>query len=236
MGQPLPTAFTALIALLLAAMPLLSSAQAAEKRVITMTGSASIGAAPDRAEINLGVTSAADTARDALTLNNFNMSGILKTLKEAGVEEKYIQTSNFSIQPDYEHYRDGRAPKIKGYRVSNTVRVQLQDVEQLGPLLDKVVGSGSNQINGIRFYVSKQDELKDEARKKAVEAATRKAKLYTEAAGVKLGDVIMITESSHGGGHPVPVARTLAKEAAAVPIQGGEQQLRVSVTISWALD
>lgn len=236
MGQPLPTAFTALIALLLAAMPLLSSAQAAEKRVITMTGSASIGAAPDRAEINLGVTSAADTARDALTLNNFNMSGILKTLKEAGVEEKYIQTSNFSIQPDYEHYRDGRAPKIKGYRVSNTVRVQLQDVEQLGPLLDKVVGSGSNQINGIRFYVSKQDELKDEARKKAVETATRKAKLYAEAAGVKLGDVIMITESSHGGGHPVPVARTLAKEAAAVPIQGGEQQLRVSVTISWELD
>lgn len=214
----------------------LSEAVAETKRVITMTGRASVGAAPDKVEISLGVSSKAETARDALTLNTANMNNVLKTLKDNGIEEKFIQTSNFSIQPDYEHFRDGRTPKIRGYRVSNSVKVLVEEIDKVGPLLDKVVSSGSNQINGIRFLVSKEDELKDEARKSAVAVATRKAKLYAEAAGVKLGDVIMITESSHGGGHPVPIARTLAKEANAVPIAGGEQQLSVSVTMSWELD
>ncbi|GJM02790.1 MAG: SIMPL domain-containing protein [Rhodomicrobium sp.] len=214
----------------------LSEAVAETKRVITMTGRASVGAAPDKVEISLGVSSKAETARDALTLNTANMNNVLKTLKDNGIEEKFIQTSNFSIQPDYEHFRDGRAPKIRGYRVSNSVKVLVEEIDKVGALLDKVVSSGSNQINGIRFLVSKEDELKDEARKSAVAVATRKAKLYAEAAGVKLGDVIMITESSHGGGHPVPIARTLAKEANAVPIAGGEQQLSVSVTMSWELD
>lgn len=236
MSQQIKTVMFAVLAVFFAATAPLTDALADDKRVITMTGRASVGVAPDQVEINLGVTSKAETARDALTLNNANMNTVLKTLKEEGIEEKNIQTSNFSIQPDYEHYRDGRAPKIRGYRVSNTVRILVKEIDKLGALLDKVVSSGSNQINGIRFLVSKEDELKDEARKSAVAVATRKAKLYAEAAGVKLGDVIMITESRHGGGHPVPIARTLAKEANAVPIAGGEQQLSVSVTISWDLE
>lgn len=239
-GQKMKKSLAAMAGAVVAATALMSAStghlQAAENRNITMTGRASVGATPDRVEINLGVTSKAETARDALTLNNANMNNVLKTLTGEGVEEKFIQTSNFSIQPDYEHFRDGRAPRVRGYNVSNTVRIQLQDTEKLGPLLDKVVSSGSNQINGIRFYVSKEDELKDEARKSAVTVAKRKAALYAEAAGVELGKVVTITESSHGGGHPIPMARTLAKEANSVPISGGEQQLSVSVTITWELN
>lgn len=206
-------------------------------RTITMTGSASIGATPDRVEITLGVSSKAETAKDALTLNNVNMNQIIATLKENGVEEKYILTSNFSIHAEYQHFKDGRPTKVRGYKVSNNVRVQVQDVKALGPLLDKVVSAGSNQVHGIRFYVSNADEIKDKARKKAVEKAKRKAQLYTEAAGVKLGKVMVISESSrHAGNHPVPMARSLAAEATSVPISGGEQQLSVSVTISWELD
>lgn len=214
-----------------------NAAFAAEKsRFITMTGRASVGATPDRVAITLGVSSKAENARDALTLNNVNMNNIIKTLKDEGIEEKYILTSNFSIHADYQHFKDGRPPKVRGYTVSNTIRVQVKEIDKLGPLLDKVVNSGSNQINGIQFFVSNEDVLKDEARKLAVANAKRKAALYAEAAGVELGKVLSITESSHGGGRPVAMARTLTAEANAVPIAGGEQQLGVNVTITWGLD
>lgn len=207
------------------------------KRTITMTGRASVGAVPDRVEITLGVSSKAETAKDALTLNNVNMNQIISVLKDNGLEEKYITTSNFSIHADYQHFKDGRAPKVRGYSVSNNVRVQVQDVKELGPLLDKVVSTGANQVHGIRFYVSNADELKDTARKEAVAKARRKAELYSEAAGVKLGKVLVISESAHhAGNQPVPMARSLKAEATSVPISGGEKQLGVSVTISWELD
>lgn len=206
-----------------------------KSRTITMTGRASVGAAPDRVEINLGVMSKGATAREALSRNNENMSSILETLKENGVKKKYIQTSNFSIQPEYQRFKNGEPPKVRGYSVNNTVRIHLTDIEKLGGLLDQVVTSGSNQINGIRFYVSKEDKIKDGARKLAVKAAQRKAQLYGEAAGVELGDVLTISENAHGGPQPRTFARNIAAEAMSVPIEGGEQQLSVTVTITWQL-
>lgn len=211
------------------------AAQGDEIRSIVMTGRASVGAAPDRVMINLGVVSKAPTARDALSLNTANMNKIIATVKQHGVKRKHIQTSNFSIQPEYKHFKNGEPPQVRRYSVNNTVRIIVTDIEKLGELLDKVVSSGSNQIHGIQFFVSNGDELKDEARKLAVKAAQRKAALYAKAAGVELGDVIGISESSHRGGRPVPMARTMVAEASAVPIEGGEQQLEVSVTIRWEI-
>lgn len=211
------------------------AAQGDKTRTIVMTGRASVGAAPDRVMINLGVVSKAPTARDALSLNTANMKKIIETVKQNGVKRKHIQTSNFSIQPEYKHFKNGEPPQVRRYSVNNTVRIVVTEIDKLGELLDKVVSSGSNQIQGIQFFVSNEDKLKDEARKLAVKAAQRKASLYAKAAGVELGDVINISESSHRGGRPVPMARTMVAEAA-VPIEGGEQQLEVAVTISWEID
>lgn len=237
MGQLFTRVFAifALIGMISASFATSSIASDSRTHHITMSGYASVGAAPDRVEINLGVMSKAKTARDALTLNNANMNNIIKTLEESGVEKKYIQTSNFSISPNYQHFKNGQPAKVRGYTVNNAVRIHLIDIKKLGILLDKVVTSGSNRINGIRFFVSKQDELKDEARKLAVKVALRKASLYATAAGVELGDVMTITESSNSGRVPVMMARSMAANSPAVPIAGGEQQLGVSVIITWEI-
>jgi len=225
----------ALTGMVLMVLPDDGFAQDRKQRTLTMTGTASVGAAPDRVEINLGVTSKAKTARDALTKNTANMNAIFEALKKNGIEKKYIQTSNFSIQADYKHFKNGEPPVVQGYNVNNTVLVQVTDIEKLGVLLDEVVSSGSNQIHGIRFYVSKADELKDEARKLAVEKAKRKASLYAQAAGVGLGDLMSLHESSQNNVQPRAMSRRVMAEASPVPIAGGEQQLGVSVTMTWLL-
>ena len=122
--------------------------------------------------------------------------------------------------------------------MSNTVTVIVRKIGDLGPLLDKVVQAGSNQINGIGFEVSKPDAALDEARKLATADATRKAKIYAEAMGVGLGRVMSISEGVNYQ-PPMPMARSkvmMADAAAApVPVAAGEQTLSVDVNITWEI-
>ncbi len=107
----------------------------------------------------------------------------------------------------------------------------------LGPILDTLVQSGSNQINGIAFGIDEPKKVLDEARKKAVADARAKAELYAKAAGVALGRVVQISESS-AVMPPVPMMR-MAVEAAAqdasVPIAAGQQTVSANVSITYEI-
>lgn len=221
---------------LCALMP--TSASAAERpRTISLSASGSVSARPDIAEISTGVTSDAKTAREALNANTKSMTDVIDALKGAGIDEKDIQTSNFSVSPLYRHFKDGRPAEITGYRVSNSVRIVVRDLKKLGGILDEVVTLGSNQINGISFSVSETAELLDKARVEAMEKAIKRAKLYTEASGTKLGRVLTINEQTYSQ-PPRPVyARAMRMEAAkAVPVEAGEQELQVRISVSWELE
>lgn len=206
-------------------------------RIISLTGHGEVRSSPDIAFITSGVTTQGATAGEALAANTKAMSDLFAALKGAGIEDKDIQTSNFSVQPRYD-YNNGQAPKLVGYDVSNNVTIKLKKVDSLGALLDKLVQSGSNQITGISFDVSKPDEALDEARKLATQDATRKAKLYAQAMGVELGTVMQISEGSSAVPPPVPFVRGAAMmkaDAAPVPVAAGEQTLAVDVNVIWEI-
>ncbi len=205
-------------------------------RTLTINASGQVTAVPDMAVINTGVIAEAESAKDAVAANSKAMSEVIASLTAAGLEAKDIQTSDFSVQPKYQYNQDNSPLKLVGYTVANQVTIRVRDVTKVGGVLDSVVQAGSNQINGIQFVVSKADTLQDEARKGAVLAARRKAEVYAEAAGVKLGAVLTISEGGGSAG-PVPMARmAMAEKADAVPIAAGEQTLEVSVTVVWAIE
>jgi uncharacterized protein YggE len=214
-----------------------------EPRTLTLTGRAEVKAAPDMAVISAGTVSEAETARAALSANNEAMASVLKTIRDAGVAEKDIQTSNFSVQPKYTYpprASDGTqdAPKIVGYTVSNTVTVIVRDLDKLGGVMDAVVTSGVNQMNGLDFTIAEAEPLRNEARRAAVADALARARLYAEAAGVKLGPIRTISEDSFVR-PPQPVGRMMmeAKMAdAAVPVAQGEQVIEATVNIVWELE
>jgi hypothetical protein len=207
-------------------------------RMITLSGHGEVRMAPDIATVTSGVVTQAATAREALTANNAAMEKVIGALTGAGIEKKDIQTSNFMVQPRYDYNNNTQPPRLIGYDVSNSVTVIVRKIDGLGAVLDAVVSSGSNQINGIAFQVSKPDAAKDEARKLASADAARKAKLYAETLSVKLGKIISISE---GGGYQpsVPVqAKMMRAEAAdaSVPIAQGEQIIAVDVNIAWEIE
>jgi uncharacterized protein len=206
-------------------------------RLISLSGNGEVRRAPDIAFVTTGVLSQGATAAEALAANTSAMNALFAALKDAGIAEKDVQTSNFMVQPRY-NFQDNKAPELVGYDVSNNVTITVRKIGDLGALLDKVVQAGSNQINGIGFDVSEPSASLDQARKLATEDATRKAKIYAEAMGVTLGPVMSISEGVSYQ-PPMPMARgkvMMADAAAApVPVAAGEQRLSVDVNITWEI-
>ena len=203
-------------------------------RTISLTGHGDVRLAPDRALVSVGVQSTAETAQAALAANAETMNRIFASLRAAGIADKFIQTSNFTVQPRYD-YSDNSQPKLLGYDVINMVSVTVDDLARVGALLDAVVSAGSNQINGITFLVSKPEQAIDEARRLAVKDAVRKAGVYSNAASFILGNILSVNESGNYT-PPMPMAAGMeAKLAADTPIATGQQTLSVDVNIVWEI-
>ena len=200
--------------------------------VISVTGEATVSVPPDQAQIDGGVTSEAKTAREASDANNTAMGKVLLALKGAGIEEKDVQTSRLSLQPQSAPNRTGPAA-IVSYRASNRVTVRLRDVTKVANVIDTLVGSGANDIGGINFAVTQASKLLDDSREQAVADARRKAEIYAKAAGVTLGAPLSISEQ--GGPGPMPYRRMAAGMAASAPVAQGEETLAVTVSVSWAI-
>jgi uncharacterized protein YggE len=207
-------------------------AQTAPPAMISVTGEATVSAAPDLAQIEAGVTSEAKTAREASEANNAAMGKVLQALKGAGIAEKDFQTSRLSLQPQSAANHPGPSA-IVGYRASNRVTIRLRDVAKLANVIDTLVGAGANDIGGINFMVSSASKLLDEAREQAVADARRKAEIYAKAAGVTLGAPLSISEEGSPG--PMPYRKMAVGMAASAPVAQGEETLQVTVSVSWAI-
>ena len=216
-----------------------------ERRTIAVSGMGRISAPPNVADISIGVVTQAKTAREALSANNESMDALHKVLKERGVAAKDIQTTNLSVSPQYSqpppHNPNNPmrefVPQIVGYNVSNTVQVTARDLAKLGELLDAVITAGANQMHGISFRIDGAEGLLDNARKKAMANAKKKADLMAGEAGVVVGPPISIRDEVT----PVqpmmqPMMRGMVGMAApSVPIASGEQELSVTVHIVYEL-
>jgi uncharacterized protein YggE len=199
-------------------------------RHMNVSASGAVSAAPDQATIQLGVTSQAASAAAALSQNSTDTAAVIASVVALGVAEKDIQTSNFSVYPTY----DTTGTRITGYQVTNSVSVTIRDLVKAGPLLDQVVQAGANNITGLNFSIADTSALVEQARTRAFEAAKAKAESMAKAAGVELGEIISITESSQNG-QVYPMAKVAMDAAAGVPVQAGTQDIMVDVSIVYAI-
>lgn len=228
-----------LVALFLGACgPVAATGTGAPARTLSVTGTGEVFLTPDIAYIAIGVHNEEESASEAVKANNAKTQGVINALKNAGIDEKDIRTSNFSIWPNTQYGPDGRQQGVT-YMVDNSVFVTVRDLQNLGDLLDSVVKSGANSINSIQFDVEDKTEAVKKAREVAVADAQVQAAELADAAGVKLGDVQSIGFYDSA---PVPYVGSLGKggggavEAeASVPIQPGQVSLTVTVSMTYEL-
>ena len=205
-------------------------------RTITVTGTGLVTLTPDIAYIYIGVHSQDASASVAMTANNISAQAVIDAIKAAGVADKDIQTTNFSIYPQQQYDNNG---KITGtlYMVDNTVYVTVRDLAKLGSLLDASVVAGANNINSISFDVADKTGALSQARLAAVADARKQAGELTSATGVTLGDVQTI--SYYDSSAPITVQYSRADMAVgggSVPVQSGSMQITTTVTIVYAIE
>jgi uncharacterized protein len=222
------------ISLLLSAC---GTSAATANRSLTVTGNGTVSLTPDIAYLYLGVTTDNADITQAVDSNNTQTQALVDALKNLGVAAQDIQTSNFSVYSNQKSYDPNTGlPVGSTYTVNNTVYVTVRDLGHIGALLSAAVSSGANTINSITFDVADKTAAQAQARQKAMENAAALAGELAQIAKVSLGAVQTITYSEYmyspyygmgGGGASAPNA--------SVPIQPGQTQVSVSVTVAYEI-
>lgn len=231
-------AILAILALAVSACGPTTINQAAPESVKTLnvSGIGVVYLKPDIVYINIGVNTQRPNAAEAVEINKEQTSKVIAAIKDFGVAEKDIRTTNFSIWSNPQYDPMGQITSTN-YSVDNTVNVTVRDLDKLGDLLDAAVQAGANNIYSIQFDVEDKTEATKEARAQAVEDAKTEAKELADAAGVKLVTIESINyyessptpyfEGKGGGGG--------AMSEAAVPIQPGQLAISVTVNVTYSI-
>ncbi len=214
------------------------ASQQGEAQGISVSGEGNAFGAPDLAVLTLGVSALEPSVKEARDQAASAMEKVVDSLKDNGVDEKDIQSTRFSIQPEYDYTRDGQ--ELLGYRVTNIVTAKVRDIDSTGEALDDAVAAGGDltEVQGISFTIEEPDALQDEAREEAMEDAKVKAERLAELAGVKLGKPISIREYSNAPPvsyerAPMPLGEA---EDVATPIEAGELEVALSIDIVYVIE
>ena len=236
--MPIRFCCASLLALLVAgtAAPTFA-ASIAPPRTLTVSGHGAVNAAPDSALVSAGVTTQAETAAKALADNASAMNRVFGALKSAGVQDRNIQTSNFSVSPQFTPYNanNSNVQKIVGYLVTNQVNVTLDHIANTGPIVDALVSAGANQMNGISFTIHDPKPLLAQARAAAVDDAIGRAQTLAKAAHVTLGPILSIGEIMPNEGPRPLFAAKVAGPREATPIATGEETVAADVSLVWQI-
>jgi uncharacterized protein len=203
------------------------SATPATGSTITVNATGTVNSTPDRASFDFGVTTNGATAAQALSRNSAQARAIIDALKKAGVASSDIQTTQVSLWPQTSS--DGT--RITGYQASNSVNVT-SAIGRSGQLVDAAVGAGANNVDGPNLDTADTSSLYDRALTQALAKAKAKAQVIAGAAGLTLGRVLKVQEG--GNAAPVPMFAEAKAAGTSVPIEAGTQQIRASVTVTYA--
>lgn len=210
---------------------------ATDGTLLSVSAQAEARRTPDIANVSTGVVTRAPDANGALRANAEQMTKVVAAIKAAGIAERDIQTSGINLNPDY-RYAENQPPVITGYQAMNNVNITVRDVSKLGRLLDALVATGANQINGPTFDVDDKDGAYDEARRNAIAKAQQRAEMYAKALGQRVRRIVSISEGGgYGPPRPMPMMAMAKSEAfdASTPIAAGENVLSVNLDVVFEL-
>lgn len=209
-------------------------------RTIHVTGSGSVTGEPDIATLNIGVSVEKETVAEAREEAASAMTALIESLKANDIAEKDINTENFSIYPQYDYTEGGRV--LRGYRVNNTVRAKVRELDTLSDVIDDAAEAGRDNIvvNSIQFMIEDTTEFQKQARRLAVKDAEAKAQTLADTSGVTLGKPVTITENTYFESPPIPfpvAEAALADDSArtSTPIAPGELTVTVNITVVYEI-
>lgn len=200
-----------------------------------VNGEGKVTAVPDIASVSVGIRSQGSTVKSAQEQINSVINKVSDAVKGLGIDKKDIQTTNYSVYPDYDYSKSPQ--RIKGYSASTSLSIKVKDMDKVNNVIDAATANGANEVSGISFEVNDKTKAENEAREKAVADAKFKAENAAKIAGFKLGRIINYSESFGGGPIPIPFRALSQGSAEQTPTQlePGSTEITVTVTLSYEI-
>lgn len=218
---------------------------------ITVSGEGEVTAVPDTATFSVTILERAETVAEAQEIATAKSNDIVAYLESEGIDEKDVQTADYSVYPEYEYstrtcaideYCVPGKQTLIGYQVSQTITIKVRDTEQAGDLLTGVGELGASQVSGLSFTIDDEEALQASARDEAIAQAKEKADELARALGVRVVRIVGFSEN--GSYPPMPYALgrgaanfdAVAQETKAAPsLPVGENKIYSNVTITYEI-
>jgi len=204
------------------------------ERAVTVRGHGRASRRPDQAILSVSVERTSATAAAAQEDTSKRARGVMSALSERNVTAVDVASSAITLEPVYDYPDSG--PRLTGYRSSHSLTIRLQQIDELGPIIDACVAAGATGIANVSMTIADPAAAEDEARTAAVADAWRRAETLAAAAGVTLGELISLTEviADHGP-RPMMRMRAEAMMAADTPVAEGTTELEAEVEARFAI-
>ena len=205
---------------------------------ITVDGIGRVTLTPDLATVSVGVQTQASTAAQAQSQASAAMAKIIAAVKGQGIADADMTSQWVSLSPQYGQYGPGGSPaKLTGYQASQSLEVKVRQLAKSGPVIDAAVSAGANVVGGISFSLSDSTAATAQARTAAVADAKKRAQALADAAGVQIGNVISISETSSPSPTPIAYDKAMAASGAfaPTPIQPGTTEIEVDVEVTFEI-
>jgi uncharacterized protein YggE len=204
---------------------------------ITVAGYGKVTGRNDIAVTTIGFTNTDKDVAKAQAENKKVMDQVYMELKQMGIEEKDLQ-SNYNVYPEYNYTQD-KGQELKGYRVSNSLTIKIRDLSKISNILGLAGKYGATEVNGLSFTIDDTENLKAQAREKALADAKAKALKMGQSLGVRLGSVISYSEYEGGSEYPYAVKYMDAASgmggAAPAAVSGGSMDVSMNVSVVYEI-
>ena len=214
---------------------------------ISVTGDGKVSAKPDMVQLSIGFQEKASTSKDALAKVNTKIDSALKILKDNGISDADIVTSNLNVYTEYDY--SGGSRKVTGQQASETLEVKVKKIDDKATKAVKIIDELSQidnlQMNSIYFDIEDKTDLFSKARELAFKKAEQKAKELAKLSNVKLDKPVSITDSTYD---IAPVARysnvaqfktaavTVDEAGGGSQISSGEMDITANLSILWGIE
>ena len=207
---------------------------APQSRTITVSATGSVKVTPDAVRVNATVTKVANSNALALSEVDSSAAAVRNALLANGISTKDIKTQSLTVYPEY-NYTQEKGSVLIGYRGSQSFEIVVRNAPNAGTVVDSIVAAGSDnlQLNGVTPFVIDSTKALASAQSVAVKNAKAKASSYAKLLGVKLGKVNYLIENSS----PIYSGPLMAmdKASGSTVVDLGQQEVTVSITVSWNL-
>ena len=204
---------------------------------VSVSGTGTVMAYPDEADLFLSVRTQNQTAANAAADNGRIMNNVYASLSSLGLNKSEIKTISYSLSPSYDSYNYS---KLTGFVALNSVEIVVTGIEYLpmvGKIIDAAVNAGVNQVDGISFTFtdSNSNTLRAEAYQKAVQDANSQASAIISGLG---GVIIGVESASTNYGYGILPQQPIAYGGSTqtkppTPINSGPQQVTATVNITY---